>query len=342
VRGVPAEIRNPPDYLIAKYTAWAEAYKKGARRKNRRIAERHLLQKQQGRQEDAMSSTGSGTTARSKDAAAMPCPVCGADSRFASGFSDIHLFRCPDCRHCFTDLNALEKVEQYGPEYFQETHRNWFEHPDERLFERIRRVIAELCPGAAVLDVGCGNGNLLRYLRAKDSALRLTGIDYAPNPPAKGIEYLCGDFMTWNTGRKFDVVTSLQVIEHVPNPMAFAARLAELCKAGGLVITSTINEQSILYDAARTVRGMGSRLAFERLYGRHHLNHFNISSLRRLMENSGLKLRAHLRHNAPLKAMDIPAPNRAAEKLLRAGVWGVFALGKLTGRTTYQTIVCQK
>lgn len=273
----------------------------------------------------------------------LPCTVCCTESQFQDGFADIRLFRCPSCKHCFTDFSSLEEEEQYGPEYFQEVHKNWFEHPDLRLFEQIYGMIVGNRPGASVLDIGCGKGNLLRYLRRRDPELQLAGIDVAANDSGDGIEFLHGDFLTWKFDRKFDAVVSLQVIEHMTDPRIFAQRASELCREGSLVIVSTVNEQSLVYDIGRlAARFLGSKHIYERLYSRHHLNHFNISSLRRLFEGTGMKVKKHFRHEVPIAAMDIPAPNKPAELILRAGVWGCFALGDLTGRTMYQTIVCLK
>jgi len=227
-------------------------------------------------------------------------------------------------------------------QYFDEDHKNWNKHADLRLFERIYRLILRNRANASVLDVGCGKGNFLRYLRKRDPRLLLAGIDMSPNEYCDGIEFLCGDFLSWKFNQKFDVVVSLQVIEHVSDPRMFVRRVLDLCSDSALVITNTINEQSVLYDAARLARSLRCIRAYERLYSRHHLNHFNISSLRRLMESMGLKTERHLRHRAPVSAMDIPAPNKFMELVFRAGVWGTFVVGDLTGRSTYQTTICRK
>jgi|SRR5579863_802857 len=272
----------------------------------------------------------------------LPCTICSTESGCETGFADIRLFRCPACSHCFTDLASLQVPEQYGTEYFDEIHKNWNEHPDVGLFERVYRIITERRANASVLDVGCGKGNLLRYLRNRDSRLSLTGIDIAPSVSKDGIEFLRGDFLTWKFDSKFDAIVSLQVIEHVTDPRVFTKRIVELIAEGGLVISNTINEQSVLYDVARLARRLGSRQAYERLYSRHHLNHFNRASLPRLMEVSGLKTIAHFQHRGPIAAMDIPAPNKWLEAVLRAGVWGAYVLGDVTGRSTYQTLVCHR
>ncbi len=55
------------------------------------------------------------------------------------------------------------------------------------------------------------------------------------------------------------------------------------------------------------------------------------------MERSGFRvLRLH-RHNIPLAAVDMPRQST----ILKLGVWGTFAVGRLTGRTFFQTLVLE-
>jgi hypothetical protein len=82
---------------------------------------------------------------------------------------------------------------------------------------------------------------------------------------------------------------------------------------------------------------LGYVVPFEQLYDRHHLNHFNMRSLRTLMERSGFRpLRLH-RHSIPLAAVDM----RKESAILKLGVWGTFVVGRLTGRTFFQTLVLE-
>lgn len=63
--------------------------------------------------------------------------------------------------------------------------------------------------------------------------------------------------------RRFDVVVSSEVVEHVVDPPSFCRTLAELCKPGGLVVMSTINRTvwsySLAIVAAERILGMAPR-----------------------------------------------------------------------------------
>src|SRR5258705_13535037 len=96
---------------------------------------------------------------------------------------------------------------------------------DRRLqAERIRRV-KPYAAGARVLDIGCADGALFRFL--DDSLVGGVGIDIDPVPASTAkYQYVRGGFPSaLPSGDQFDVVTALAVVEHIPEPEqpAFAA-----------------------------------------------------------------------------------------------------------------------
>jgi len=248
------------------------------------------------------------------------------------------LYRCRACSHCFSNPDSIVEAEPYTTEYFDEHHQRWFAHPNTALFATIAKGLPR---GASVLDVGCGRGDFLRYLRGTRSDLTLTGIDLSPNAPVPGIQFLQGDFLTTPIEGRFDAVVSLAVIEHVADIQAFVNRLKQLARPGGRVTVMTLNESSLLFGLARTGKRLGVSLAFDRLYSRHHLHHFTRNSLRALMEGYGFEIESDVTHNAPLAAIDIPSTNRALDAILRSGMWVLCQVGNATGRAYLQTVSCR-
>jgi len=128
---------------------------------------------------------------------------------------------------------------------------------------------ADLKPlaGMRVLDVGCGAGLLCEPLARLGG--QVTGIDAAPEnivaarAHAAGsglsIDYRDGDFSDMDLG-SFDLVTSMEVIEHVADPAAFVVALAQRLKTGGLMILSTPNRTApsrlLLVEAAERLGGI--------------------------------------------------------------------------------------
>lgn len=102
--------------------------------------------------------------------------------------------------------------------------------------------------GRTALDAGCGAGLLAEPLARMGA--QVTGVDAAPenigaaqaHAAAGGlaIDYIAGEVEQLGD-RRFDLVTSMEVVEHVTDPAAFIATLAGLVAPGGLLILSTPN-----------------------------------------------------------------------------------------------------
>ncbi len=113
--------------------------------------------------------------------------------------------------------------------------------------------------GLSVLDVGCGGGLLAEPLARLGGAV--TAIDPEPEniAVARSHAAACGLAIDYRAvtvealaaeGRRFDLVTALEVIEHVPDPAAFARALAAVTRPGGLVVLATLSRTLASWVAA--------------------------------------------------------------------------------------------
>ena len=270
----------------------------------------------------------------------LNCPICDHVSRLTLRLPEVDIYRCPDCDHCFSDPDSIVNPEEYQENYFEAEHQNWFEHQNIDLFSAIYDSISTKGPGLSVLDIGCGRGDLLRYLHRRDSSYSLVGIDQVNNRDEEGITYIQGDALEYRSDRLFDAVVTLATIEHVQDVKRFTEMIRDNCQPDAVIVVMTINDRSILYQTARFLRTFGIDSPANRLYSPHHLNHFNISSTRRLLSTQGFKIHKTLFHNVSLKAIDLPPGNFLKSGIFRLGVWGTFLLGAYTNRTYLQTVFC--
>jgi 2-polyprenyl-6-hydroxyphenyl methylase/3-demethylubiquinone-9 3-methyltransferase len=111
--------------------------------------------------------------------------------------------------------------------------------------------------GSAVLDVGCGGGILAETMARRGA--RVTGIDLSEKALAVAqlhlqksglqISYQRTDVEEFAASypASFDVVTCMELLEHVPQPAGMVAACARLVRPGGQVFFSTINRNAKAY-----------------------------------------------------------------------------------------------
>lgn len=106
-------------------------------------------------------------------------------------------------------------------------------------------------PGKAVLDIGCGGGLMAEGMAARGA--RVTGIDLSEGALKVAklhlkesgcqVEYLhiSAEALAAEQPGAFDVITCLEMLEHVPDPGSVIRAIAAMLKPGGDAVFSTLN-----------------------------------------------------------------------------------------------------
>jgi cyclopropane fatty-acyl-phospholipid synthase-like methyltransferase len=220
------------------------------------------------------------------------------DQALRKQLPELKLRRCRRCGCLWADdarqdqATLVAAYERVSESYFESTEND----PRYLKFYRsLEELLKQHVPGRTILDVGCGDGTFLSTL-SNDWSRR--GVE----PSASGarlarerrLDVACGTLDTVTEPYEVDLISALDVIEHVVDPHSFIDSLKRHLRKGGAVLLLTGDANAY---PARIARAQWSYL---RWCG--HISVFSQSGLRRLLESHGFEVLASKRCEHPSSA----------------------------------------
>jgi len=163
-----------------------------------------------------------------------------------------------------TEMNQQENVDPAELQKFASlAHRWWDKNSEFKPLHEINPLrlgfidaVANI-DGKRVLDVGCGGGILSESMAAKgaevigidlgEKALKVAQLHSLETGIKVDYRLLSVEALADEMPQSFDVVTCMEMLEHVPDPAAVIEACARLVKPGGHVFFSTINRNPKAY-----------------------------------------------------------------------------------------------
>jgi len=220
------------------------------------------------------------------------CPVCG--SAEAEPELDVHgnlLVKCAGCEARYhtkipADLNDIYQAYDHSP-HSKGISDEHFNYRKERFGTERVRLLQRFCGDLAektLLDVGCGIGDFLAA--AKEACKRCIGTEFSHNlrelaKEKTGLEIYSDPLETFPE-QNIDIITAIDVIEHIPAPVVFLRAASNLLKPGGHIMLYTPNFDSF------SIKVMGNYSSL--LNGTGHVVLFNHTSLKHLGKLAGLEV----------------------------------------------------
>lgn len=207
----------------------------------------------------------------------------------------------------------------------------------------LRNEIAPLLPihFETVLDIGCGRGSTLNWIRHKYAGSRVIGVEIDPvvaETAQETIEeILCLDIET-NLAElaqyhgKIDVLLLLDVLEHLRDPWSSIMRLRKLLSPSGIVIASVPNVRNLKVILPLVFSGHW-KYQDAGILDRTHLRFFTKSSVLELFERSGYVVQS-VHFTGPLSFSSIRSAAGFAAYLLN-----FVTPGALRDFTTHQFLI---
>lgn len=212
-----------------------------------------------------------------------PCPACGCPtSRAAGSKEDRALRRCASCSSLFVGWIPHAGATDYYDTYYREGNLA----VPALVHQRLAELVDNLAPYRRLnrwLDVGCGAGALMQA--AAQAGWASEGTEIAP----RSVEHASGLGLTVHRGDvaeltldegAYDVVTLIEVLEHVADPRSLLTRVARLLRPGGVLHLTTPN------GCGLSARLLGLRWSV--VSPPEHLQLFSLPGLRAAIRAAGL------------------------------------------------------
>ncbi len=211
------------------------------------------------------------------------CPAC--ETLMCTLVDDVKrcaLVRCLQCgmvsaAHSFLD-SELAEVYSYERRGIADAINSKRYHEWLRTFESYRL-------NGTLLDIGCGSGQFLSA--ARSFGWRLCGTEIAESArdvlDANGFEVFYGKLKEAGFHEEhFDVITMLELIEHLADPLEYLEEAFRILRRGGLLFVTTPNFNSL----SRFLIGDSWRV----IDVPEHLHYFSVGSLKRILARTGFRI----------------------------------------------------
>tara|TARA_B100000508_G_scaffold121389_1_gene103033 strand:+ start:10924 stop:11979 length:1056 start_codon:yes stop_codon:yes gene_type:complete len=174
--------------------------------------------------------------------------------------------------------------------------------PTEKAELDFRIMGLDACESGKMLDIGCGNGHLIK--RLAKMGWEVEGMDFDPMAveycKSQGLNAKSGDFFELNyPSDYYDAVTLSHVIEHVPDPKKTIREVFRILKPGGKIVMETPNSKSWMYTDLFQSEWL-------HLHPPAHIHVFNLSNLKQIVLESGFEVEvanSNVRNDAWVYAM---------------------------------------
>jgi len=179
--------------------------------------------------------------------------------------------------------------------YFELEGRHWWFIGRRRIIrEEVERSLRALVPPPSrrpsLLDVGCGTGGMLaelaRFGRVQGTERESAAAEYARQRGFSDVSVVGSPPLPFETG-SFDLVTILDVLEHVDDDVAMVAEIRRLLRPGGRMVATV--------PAFPSLWGQQDEIS-------HHKRRYVRSTLTESVERSGLRLKRLTYFNTALFA----------------------------------------
>ena len=188
------------------------------------------------------------------------CPICKEKEQFQfkEDYSENKIFfSLYECLKC--DVQFWVPFKNPGPEWYKFRKKDKKEKPIlyRGYHKKFLKLYSAFLPGAKVLDIGCGRGELLNELQKL--GCDCWGVDFDESVIKVAKNYFglknvfvadLNSFFDVNVAEfpKFDIITFFEVLEHLDNPLYFIEGVIRMLKPNGKLVMSVPSRERLFAD----------------------------------------------------------------------------------------------
>lgn len=222
----------------------------------------------------------------------QPKCICGYKSEWEFNLRDFDFFRCQNCDLLFV-YPVYDAHEIYDESYFNGgSHGFGFSNYEtdklasSKYLTKLLRWAIDVHnqPKPQLLDVGAANGFFLTI--CAEEGVQAQGIEIS-REAVKWAEKLgrnvtCSTIEDFKTSHKYDIISALDVLEHISRPIQFIRTVRDLLAEGGIFLVN------VPYEGSFSAKLSGKK--WHALLPPEHWYYFNKKSLRHLLESNEFEI----------------------------------------------------
>lgn len=220
----------------------------------------------------------------------IKCKFCNKISYPRLEIKNWQIFKCQNCKISFLNPEPQNIEKIYDYDYFKNWYLQVYEKRykyNEKILKKIKKFIPEKCK---ILDIGCGVGIFMDLMKKKGNEVYGLDIsDFALNfCKEKGFK-VYNSLSEIDPAEKFDVITIMDVIAHIKNPVDYLQKCKKILHPNGILIIKTPLHSNYLFFIAKVLKFTGKSRAILHLPAQ--IYHFDKYSILNLTNLTGFKLK---------------------------------------------------
>jgi len=218
--------------------------------------------------------------------------LCGHNSKWKFDLRDFDFYRCQECQLLFVHP-VYDAREIYDETYFKGgSHGFGFSNYEtdklasSRYLTKLLKWALRECneTNPRLLDVGAANGFFLTIcsdegIEAEGVEISQEAVDWAEK---LGRKVTCSTIEDFKTDQRYEVVSALDVLEHISEPIEFIQTVRKLLTEGGIFLVN------VPYEGSFSAKLSGKK--WHALLPPEHWFYFNKKSLRQILEVNGFEV----------------------------------------------------